>query len=195
MEKKKKQPAKFPFYNMKIRSKLISIISLIIITSLSSMIFLATYFFSKDNEIRVKENNHKISEVIASKVKADFTAIVEKMNLMGTTMIQQFRSNLQKAMFMDLFFTNDKDLLYVGIGKKNAGTKLLQFTKSIYNKDFMKENQVTTDNINLINIKNNHIFMGAFNNEAVVHNISASFKMPVIGITLPFQNDNHNTVQ
>ena len=50
------------FSTLKIKTKLISIISAIIVISLSIMIILATIFFKNDNEDRVKENNHKIAE-------------------------------------------------------------------------------------------------------------------------------------
>jgi adenylate cyclase len=75
------------FSRLKIRSKLISIISIIIVTSLAGMILLATFFFKRDNEIRVKESNFTISQVIAAKSEADFTSIVEKLNIMATTML------------------------------------------------------------------------------------------------------------
>ena len=125
------------FSKLQIRSKLISIISIIIIISLSVMISLATIFFKKDNEVRVKESNLTISQVIASKTESDFTAIVEKMNIMATTMLQQFKSEQQKRLFTDLFFTNDKDFLYVGIA--SAGKNgIPEFSRSIYNDRFFK---------------------------------------------------------
>jgi flagellar basal body-associated protein FliL len=89
------------FSRLKIRSKLISIISIIIITSLAAMISLATIFFKKDNEVRVKESNFTISQVIAAKTESDFTAIVEKLNIMGTTMLQEFKTEQQKKLFTD----------------------------------------------------------------------------------------------
>ncbi|WP_144414593.1 hypothetical protein [Leptospira interrogans] len=51
-------------YNWNIRQKLMVIISIIILISLGTIIALATYFFKSDNEIRVKENNLKLTDVI-----------------------------------------------------------------------------------------------------------------------------------
>ena len=68
------------------------------------MITLATIFFKKDNEVRVKESNLTISQVIASKTESDFSSIVEKLNIMATTMLQEFKSEQQKKLFTDLFY-------------------------------------------------------------------------------------------
>ena len=62
--------------------------------------------------------------------------IVEKLNLMGTTMTQKFKSKKQKALFTNLFFSNDKNILYVAVLKKD-GTKNLKLIKSIANKKVM----------------------------------------------------------
>ena len=185
MNENRETKGRFLFPKLKIRTKLISIISLIIITSLSGMIFLASYFFRSDNEVRIKENNHKISEVIALKVRSDFLAVVDKLNLMGTTMLQEFRSQRQKMLFTDLFFTNDKDFIYVGIAGKPTST--LAFNRTIYNRSFLSENQMEPGDISRINQANSDALSKAFNGEAVVYNFSDSFKMPVIGICFPFQ--------
>lgn len=180
------------FSRLKIRSKLISMISVIIVVSLAVMIFLATIFFRKDNEIRVKESNLTISQVIASKTESDFSAIVEKVNIMATTMLQEFKSETQKRLFTDLFFSNDKDFLYVAIGNKENDK--INFYRTIYNEKFFKENNIDLKVIDLINSENSPRFIKTFNDEAVVHNVSAKFGMPVIAVTIPFQRDDSDKV-
>lgn len=192
---KKKSEGLLPFlYNLKIRAKLISIISLIIITSLSGMIFLATYFFRSDNEVRVTESNHMISEILALKVKTDFISIVEKLNLMGTTMLQEFRSAQQKNLFTDLFFSNDKDFISVAVGTKGPDGKTVRFDRSIYNRAFMKENQLAENDFDRIRKAEEEEFLKSFNDEAVVNNVSDHFKLPVLSIIIPFQRDAANRV-
>jgi adenylate cyclase len=177
------------FSTLKIRSKLISIISLILITSLSAMIFLASYFFREDTKIRAVELNHKVAEVTSLKILADFNALVEKFHLMGNTMIQQFP---QKAMFTDLFFTNDRNMIYLSVGARRGGQ--LRFDNVIYNKPFFSENQLTVQKINDINETYRDSIVRAFNNEAVVQNVSKSFMAPVIAIALPFQKNPNKTI-
>ena len=175
------------FSRLKIRSKLISMISIIIIVSLAVMISLATIFFKKDNEIRVKESNLTISQVIASKTESDFNAIVEKINIMATTMLQEFKTEQQKRLFTDLFFSNDKDFLYVAIGKKD--NERIVFSKTIFNEKLFTENKIDVKLLEQINKENSSRFLKAFNDEAVVHNVSGQFGMPVIAVTIPFQRD------
>ncbi|OHD63851.1 MAG: hypothetical protein A2176_12085 [Spirochaetes bacterium RBG_13_51_14] len=170
--------------NLKIRTKLISIISLILITSLTGMIILATYFFKSDNEIRANELNHKIAEITSLNIQTDFAALVEKLNLMGNTMIQQF---LQKALFTDLFFTNDRNMIYVGIGTRPG--PVIRFDNFIYSKPYFAENRLTADGIYRINAENEASFLKAFNGEALVQNVSKNFQTPVLALALPFQKN------
>jgi adenylate cyclase len=170
------------FSKYKIRTKLISIISLILITSLTGMILLATYFFRTDNQIRANELNHKIAEITSQKIQNDFSSLVEKLNLMGNTMIQQFP---QKALFTDLFFTNDRNMIYVGIGTKMGA--IIRYDNVIYSKPYFNENRLTDAAINRINGIYTASFARAFNNEAQAQNVSKSFQMPVLAMALPFQ--------
>jgi adenylate cyclase len=172
------------FSKLKIRTKLISIISLIIISSLSCMIFLASFFFRDDTKIRAVELNHKVAEVTSLTMQTDFAALVEKLNLMGNMMIQQFP---QKALFTDLFFTNDKHLIYVGIGTRRGAP--VRFDNVIYNKPYFSDNQFTLEKMKAINASYNEPITAAFNNEAVVQNVSKSFGAPVIAVALPFQKN------
>jgi adenylate cyclase len=180
------------FSRLKIRSKLISMISIIIVASLAVMISLATIFFRKDNEIRVKESNLTISQVIASKTESDFTAIVEKINIMATTMLQEFKTEQQKRLFTDLFFSNDKDFLYVAIGRRDNDK--IDFYKTIYNDKFFKENSIDLNVLQQLNTENTAKFIKTFNDEAVVHNVSGKFGMPVVAVTIPFQRDSSDKV-
>ncbi len=183
------------FSRMNIQAKLITIISLILISAMTVMIFLATYFFRSDNQVRIQENNLKLAEVISLKVNSDFTTIAEKLNLMGTTMIQQFRSGAQKALFTGLFFTNDKDYVYVGIANRSADGTGLVFRQAVQNNDFFTVNQITPAQMNEINRVNSTVFLKSFSNQPVVQNVSNSFNVPVMGVSIPFQKGPGGSVQ
>lgn len=177
------------FSKLKIRTKLISIISLILITALSCMILLATYFFKSDNEIRANELNHKIADITSQKMQNDFSSLVEKLNLMGNTMIQQFP---QKSLFTDLFFTNDRNMIYVGIGTRaGAGVRV---DNAINSAPYFAENRLSIQAINGINDMYASSFMKAFGNDAVVLNVSKSFGAPVLAMALPFQKNPEGSI-
>ncbi len=170
---------------LKIRAKLISIISLIIILSLSGMIFLATYFFRNDTKVRIQELNLKLSDIVSLKVRADFMSVTEKMNLMGTTMIQEFRSAAQREMFLDLFFRNDKDFISVVIaGKRGDG---LAVKTAIHNREFLAENKITPAAMEEAAAAGSKAFLRSFSDDAVLQNVSDRFKFPVLAVSFPFQ--------
>lgn len=176
-----------------IRFKLISIISLIIVLSMGIMIFLATFFFLRDNKVRVQENNLTLSGVIALKVKGDFMSIIEKSNLMAATMLQEFRSADQKRLFTDLFFSNDRDFIFVGIADRNGES--ISFRRSVANSAFLQERQLTTESIRNISQSNNKDISRAFTGEAVIHNVSRDFRIPVIAVSVPYERDGNRNVR
>ncbi|MBP7738990.1 MAG: HAMP domain-containing protein [Spirochaetes bacterium] len=177
------------FSDLKIRTKLISIISLILIVSLAGMILLATYFFKSDNEIRANELNHKIADITSQKMQNDCAALVEKLNLMGNTMIQQIP---QKALFTDLFFANDRNMIYVGIGTRAGGG--IRFERSVNSRAFFDENRLTLQAVDAISETYAPAFLGAFGGEAVIQNVSKSFNTPALAMALPFQKNADGSV-
>ncbi len=75
-------------YNWNIRQKLMVIISIIILISLGTIIALATYFFKSDNEIRVKENNLKLTDVISQKIRSDIASLTKRSLLLARSMAE-----------------------------------------------------------------------------------------------------------
>jgi len=181
------------FSRLNIRAKLISIISIIIIAAMAIMISLATLFFKKDNEVRIKESNLTISQVVASKTESDFTALVEKLNLMGTTILQEFKTGEQKNLFINMFFSNDKDFLYVGICDRGKDD-VLRVTRKLANDKFFTDNNIDQAFMARITADNSHKFVKSFNDEAVVHNVSERFTFPVMAVSFPFQRDANDRV-
>jgi adenylate cyclase len=126
--------------------------------------------------------NHKIADITSQKIQNDFASLVEKLNLMGNTMIQQFP---QKLLFTDLFFTNDRNMIYVGIGTRMGA--IIRYDNVIYSHSYFYENRLNDAAINRINGIYAAPFARVFNNEALVQNVSKSFQAPVMALALPFQ--------
>jgi len=175
--------------NLTIRTKLISIISLILILALSGMIMLATRFFKADNEIRANELNHKIAEITSLNIQTDFAALVEKLNLMGNTMIQNFP---QKGIFTDLFFANDRNMLYVGICVPAGNAYRAE--NFIFSKNAFTENRLSLADMPRVIAASSEAFGRAFSGEAYIQNVSKSFWVPAIVMALPFQKNADGSV-
>ncbi len=176
--------------------KLIFIISLLIIISLSSMILLASYFFKDDSSVRIEENNHTISEVIALKVESDILSIIGKANLISTSIIENKKRYKRSAAgidnYADRYFNGDKDLLFVAVTKKGKRGRLKVKT-NVFNTPCLEENRIEKRNIWKALRGEKKVFRKSFNNEEVVINTSTYFKRPVIGISVPYIRNTETT--
>ena len=170
-------PRRFP-----IRSKLIAIISMVIVASLSVMIFLATYFFKADSTVRVQENNLRLSEIVAQKMTADFSAIIEKSNLLAGAML---RGGGRGDALADLLFTTERDFIFVGVAERPAGGGRLRFESATYNLPWMEKHGVSRDGIDRATDAAEKSFARSFNSEVMIENASVSFRRPVLGISMP----------
>ncbi len=185
---------KYGHFYSSIRFKLISIISFIIVVSLSGMIFLATYFFKTDNEIRVNENNLKISEVISLKVKSDFHSIIDKSKLLANAMMQNI-SEKDIERYSELILHNDRDFIFFGLAVASKKGAPLNFIKSSYNTSLMNESQISKKDIETINNANSKIFSRSLDGDTVIQNVSPGFKQPIIGLSLPFHKTSAGKVK
>ncbi len=177
-----------------IRFKLISIMSFIIVVSITVMIFIATYFFIGDNEIRINENNLKISEVTSLKVKSDFQSIIDKSKLLANAMMQNIgKKDIEK--YIELIQHNDRDFIFFGMAVPSKKRKSLKFIKSSYNRPLMAESQIRTKDIRTIHRINKKIFDKSFRGDIVIHNVSPGFKQAIIGLSIPFHKSPRGKVR
>ena len=170
-----------------IRLKLVSIISLILILSITGIIFIASYFFKDDSEKRIEESNSKLSEVIALKVKTDIESTIDKIQLLAKANSEEFKSGKMKTEFIQSFFKNDANFVYFGIYTERD--KKISPKFSSYNNSFLKENSISENEIVSLIDKNSSEFLIAFNKENVLTNISSGFKIPLIALAIPYQNN------
>lgn len=166
-----------------IRFKLVTIISAIIIAALTGMIFLATYFFKRDNELRAWESNQKFSEVTALKVKSDFISIIDRSRLIPGIISRL--SPDEKASIWD----NDEDFLFIGVAAKGGPRGRLTFITTIYNHTLMGNSGISQSDLRAALESHGPSFEGSFNGEIAIINISRSFRMPVTGFSLPLYRD------
>ncbi len=166
-----------------IRFKLVSIISTVIIVALTGMIFLATYFFKRDNELRAWESNQKFSEVTALKVKSDFVSIIDRSRL-----IPGIISRLNQDEKVSLW-DNDEDFLFIGIAAKSGQRGRLAFIKTIYNTTLLENSGMSMADIRGALDTYGKSFESSFNGDIAIHNVSSGFRMPVTGFSLPLYRD------
>jgi adenylate cyclase len=168
--------------NLTIRLKLMVIISSIIFLSLSVIIYLASFFFKKDSETRIRENDLQTTNLISLKLQAEYLSLANNMTLLSSSLID--KGSCEDDSLRKMFFQNSKDIMYIGIFDKKS-----DFSKSIFhclnpqilNKDFSKyedyEKIITKDKIH---------FKKAFQGLSLLKNQGPDFKIPVLSYTFPF---------
>ncbi|MCB1190907.1 MAG: HAMP domain-containing protein [Leptospiraceae bacterium] len=191
-DKQNHKKKEFKLSRWTIKLKLLGIISFIFILSVSTMILLATYFFRRDSKVRIVETSLKIADTVGSKVKSDFSYIIEKINLLLLTNVQEFKTPEQKKTFIDLFFKNDKDFLMVGVFTKE-GDKLISET-TLYNLEFLKEYELLEFDIDKTVTMHSRNFLKSFAGKPSVNNVSIGVKIPIFAISFPLKEQQDKIV-
>lgn len=175
-----------------IQFKLIFIISLIIVLSLTGMIFLATYYFVIDNRVRIQESNHEVSSLLSLKVRSDFQSILDRSRRATETLLEKSRGG--RAALTDLLFSTEKDFIFSGIAKKDAVTGELVFSETILNQSLMAELQINEENLKAVHDTHKSVFSRSLTGDTVVQNVSETLQIPVVGISYPIQIQGIETV-
>ena len=93
-----------------IGTKLVGLIALLLMGSVTSLIFLSTRMFIEDNTALIQQMNSDTAGSLATQMRELFTNLTEKMRVMGTVM-NEGSSNQEKV--VNEFFAKDKEFLAV----------------------------------------------------------------------------------
>ncbi|MCE9501534.1 MAG: hypothetical protein K8R21_13690, partial [Leptospira sp.] len=167
-----------------IRFKMMVIISSIIVLALTFIIYLATFFFKSDNEVRIKENNIKLTDVIGQKVSTEISALSQNLKVIATTLRQNPRS---RASLQKIIFENDKNIIFLGVFSDSGDS--LSSSLKLYNNSFLSENSINGDDLEEVTRSNAGVFRKSFSGSTVIHNVSPGFKIPILGVSVPFTSD------
>ncbi|MDH5655968.1 MAG: HAMP domain-containing protein [Spirochaetia bacterium] len=163
-----------------IRFKLLAIITFLVISSLSTVIFLASFWFKEDMRRMVQSNNLETAAAIGGKAESEFKRLamnsrflVENVNL--------------PAELKESFFMENPEIIFAGILRKNNSE--IYFEKEMYNTHFMKINSIEEKRIRDLHKINKNLFIRSFAGVVTVENITPGFSMPLIGIAQPASLD------
>lgn len=150
--------------------KLVLIISSIIFIILTSMIYLATYFFREDYELKVQEQNVKIAEVIGTNLEIS----LQGLTVQGRVLVRGAASRKQ---------ISNTNIAFFGLYSKDAAQ--LKALRQISNQVFMKKNAITLENLNTLILRYQKIFRKSFRGSTQIINVSPGLKVPMVGISFP----------
>ncbi len=174
-----------------IRTKLIGMVSLILVVSMGLMIALATYFFRNDSEIRVQESNLKLSDVMGQKVVSELKMLAEKSYMVAESIMGNSSSRPGQGNPVDVLMMKDPDILFVGGGEMIPGTEDIRFSFSRVNDDAGSNAGIARGKINSV-VKEHSAQLSLSGRDIAVQNFSPYLSYPVLAvITRHRQNDSY----
>ena len=172
-------------FRFSIGFKLVSIISLIIVVSLVAMNIVAGIWYKGETEKIIQGNTLDLSIRSAMKVSSDFSSIMEKGNVIAAALAGEIGSVREKEIFKDLFFSRDKDLIFIGIGMREAGGAVVMKEKLI-NASFFDDTGLDQNSLSRAIDADTKHFIKSFASSTEVFNASSFFSRPVLGISAPY---------
>lgn len=172
-----------------IRTKLLGIISLILIVSISLMIFLASHYFKKDMELRIRENDLHSANMIALKIQAEFLAISRNLKILASSFEGKDSCGGETK---NLFFENEKDILFLGIYTIEEDKIVLEsHCQSPY--PYSKEFKTFKDYDEKVTKPNKEAFFRAAAGATVLENVSPLFNTQIVGFSFPYLKNETQT--
>ena len=157
--------------------KLVLIISSIIFVMLTAMIYLATYFFRLDYELRVQEQNVKIAEVIGTNLEISIEGLITQGRLLAQT-----SANARQI--------TDTNIAFFGLYRQASGT--LGPIRQHSNETFVRKNALKTADLTTLILRYKDLFRKSFRGSTNIINVSSGFTIPMIGISFPMQKKERN---
>lgn len=165
--------------------KLVSIISLILVVSMISMNLITGYWYKGETEKIIQGNTLDLAIRSSMKISSDFTSIMEKGNVIAAALAGEIGSLKEKEMFKDVFFSRDKDLVFIGIGMRDkAGAFVLK--DKLVNAQFFTDAGLDPAVMDKAIASDAAYFEKSFSSSTEVFNASSFFSRPVLGISAPY---------
>lgn len=160
-----------------IRYKLLLITSIVLLISMSGIIFLASYFFRKDSEVRVKENNIKINEILSLKVKSDLHSMKQDVHITASAILRN--PNSVNAIAKELF-EEDQNFLLIGAYDVSLNPKF-----EALNDEFLQKYDYQKAEVKGLLRTIQPKLKKAFSGTTVIWNASPHFRHPILCLSFP----------
>lgn len=166
-----------------IQLKMMGVISILFILTVSTIIFFASKFFLNTSELQLRDSNLRMAEIIGSKVRSDVINAVERGKQIAVTLTSQGIPEDQKNKLLKTFLDADKEFIYLGIYEKKGD--VLVNKREIFNEEELKLTSLTEEDFHNVILRNKDAFSDAFTGQSVLINSSPGFQEPSFAIALP----------
>ena len=155
-----------------VRVKLVLIISSVIFVMLLSMIYLATYFFRADYELRIQEQNVKMAEIIGTNIEISLKTLRSQGRFLAKDSANR---NLEQALGMDIAF--------FGLYKRSPGA--LEPIRQYAKQSFLKKNSIEGGELRNLIQRHQASFRRSFRGSTNIVNVSSTLKTGMVGLSFP----------
>ena len=180
--------------------KMIIMVSLIIMISLSGLTYFATYFFQRDSVVRIQEMTAEKSKVIGMKVRSDMERIISIAMVAADIMRDDIILNEKKlsgrhrpdisrrpdtaaAFIREGILDRESEIIYIAVLTRH--NKKIVPLAEIRNESFLRTlGDFDYGFTSIINDESPY-FENAFNGITGIHNSSPRFNHPVLGMSIP----------
>lgn len=163
-----------------IRLKLSIVISALVGLALTVIIFLASYFFRSDNELRVAESNRQLAENVRTSVQAELRSRMQTLRLSADALGARART----------LFESDRSLVLIGM--YNSDGKTLEAPQVYTNAEAL--GTVKPQDLLLKLARHYPAFAHARTGTVVLRNVSADARLPMAAMAFPVRNDGSERV-
>lgn len=159
--------------------KMILIIFLVILSSLSGVTFLSLFYFKEDISNRIAVENLATSSLLAQKTEQDLWGVFNKSQLL----ILGLTGQEQDKEYLNFFFRRNPEFIYLGTPDGSM---------SFYNQDFLLNHNVSEDFILQVVVPDKtdiykEVSQGTGLQDTQIFNLSPYFKAPVTGVAFPYR--------
>lgn len=182
IETKQDEPTKVRY---SIRFKLLLIVSLIVLVSLSSMIYLVTYFYKSNSELLIQEYNLSLARLTGTQLEMYLKNTGYKIHLMGSTLIQKNIPDPEKQEQVNTFFSKNREYLFVGIASKQDNSYIFDYQYT--NEKVFQDNKMDSGTIKIVHDAIQKDIMRSIGGAVTITNISDKFNFSVLAFMIPFE--------
>lgn len=169
----------------RIATKLIALVSLVLVFSLSLMIFLGTAFFKRNSLSVINTGNATAARLIGERMQGEINSSLEKARVAAEVSSMGRSTEELASRVKEMLFRNKGDFIFMGIAVKDGDG--LKLKKSLYNDDYINGGPVSRDMLQGSIRKNAEYFAQSFGGRILVRNVSPEAGAPVLGVSFPYR--------
>lgn len=176
-----------PQAKFSLQVKMMGVISLLLLLSLSVIIIIASVYFKQTIKFQLLSSNIRMAEIVGAKVESDIVGVSEKGKQIAITLTSQGLDDKERSKLVKTMFQSDKEFIYLGIFETNG--ERLVMKREVFNEEELKKSAATEDDFHNLVTRNQDLIAEAFAGKPVLFNSSPGFTEPSFTVVIPTEEN------